>query len=94
MASSRTEAFVVAGAVAAGARLLRRDIRAQLTGSVARFALRRGLRHGSRPWLYVAAGATTLQVLQRITSPKPEVMRMKLRPGQSLEIAHRTRTRG
>jgi hypothetical protein len=93
MASSRTEAFVVAGAVAAGARLLRRDISAHLTSGVARFAFRRGLRQGSRPWLYVAAGATTLQMLQRLTSPKPEVVRMKLRPGQSLEIVHRTRTR-
>jgi hypothetical protein len=87
MASTRTEALVVAGAAAAGACLLRRDI----TSSVARFALRRGLRQGSRPWLYIAAGATTLQVMYRLTSPKPEVVRMKLRPGQALEIVHRTR---
>ena len=91
MASSRTEALVVAGAAAAGARLIRRDISAHLTGSVARFALRRGLRGGSRPWLYVAAGATTLQVLQRLIAPKPEVVQMKLRPGQGIEISHRPR---
>lgn len=92
MASSRTEAFVVAGAVAAGARILRRDISAQVVARVGRMALRRGVRHGSRPWLYVAAGATALQVLQRVTSPKPEVLTMKLRPGEGLEILHRRRT--
>jgi hypothetical protein len=91
MPSSRAEALVVAGAAAAGARILRRDISAHLSGAVARFALRRGIRHGSRPWLYVAAGATTLQLLQRVTSPKPEVLRMKLRPGERVEVVHRTR---
>jgi hypothetical protein len=94
MASSRTEALVVAGAAAAGARLLRRDLSAHFTSTVARFAMRRGLRHGSRPWLYVAAGATTLQILQRFISPRPEVVRMKLRPGDALEITHRRRTAG
>jgi hypothetical protein len=93
MASSRTEALVVAGAAATGARLLRRDVSAQIVARIARTALRRGVRQGSRPWLYVAAGATALQLLQRVTSPKPEVLSLKLRPGQALEIVHRTRTR-
>ena len=44
------------------------------------------MRSGSRGWLYIAAAAQGLRMLQRVTAPKPEVFQVKLRPGDGIEI--------
>jgi hypothetical protein len=59
---------------------------ARLTSRVAREAFRRGVRGGSRTWFYVYVGAQGLRLVQRVTSARPEVLRLKLRPGETIEI--------
>ena len=59
---------------------------ARLTSRVSREAFRRGVRGGSRTWLYVYVGAQGVRLLQRVASPRPDVFRLKLRPGETLEI--------
>jgi hypothetical protein len=66
---------------------------AKLTSRVFTFALRRGVRTGSRSWFYIAAGAQGLRLLQRVIAPKPEIYRIKLRPGEGIEIRERPRDR-
>jgi hypothetical protein len=59
---------------------------ARLTSRVSREALRRSVRGGSRTWFYVFVGAQGLRLLQRVVSPRPEVFRLELRPGEAVEI--------
>ena len=63
-----------------------RDYVTRVTSRVATLALRRGMRSGSRGWLYIAAAAQGLRLLQRVVAAKPEVLRVKLRPGETIEI--------
>lgn len=63
-----------------------RDYLTRVTSRVATTALRRGMRSGSRGWLYIAAAAQGLRLFQRVVAPKPEVFRIKLRPGEGIEI--------
>jgi hypothetical protein len=58
----------------------------RIAGRVASTALRRGMRSGNRGWLYVAAVAHGLRLFQRVVTPKPDVFRVKLRPGEGIEI--------
>ena len=58
----------------------------RLTSRVSREAFRRSVRTGSRTWFYVFAVAQGVRVLQRVVSPRPEVFRLKLRPGEAVEI--------
>ena len=44
------------------------------------------MRSGTRGWLYVAAGAQGLRIMQRLLASKPEVFQLKLRPGEAFEI--------
>jgi hypothetical protein len=44
------------------------------------------VRTGSRTWFYVFAGAQGVRLLQRVVSPRPEVFRLRLRPGETIEI--------
>jgi hypothetical protein len=62
------------------------SLTARLSSRVAKEAWRRAMRTGSRTWLSVAVGAQGLRLVQRVTSPKPEVFRLKLRPGEAVEI--------
>jgi hypothetical protein len=78
--------LIAAGAAAEAARVFRRGWAARISGRVASMALRRGMRSGSRGWLYVAAAAQGLRMLQRVIAPKPEVFHVRLRPGDGIEI--------
>ena len=51
------------------------------------------MRSGSRGWLYVAAGTQGLRMLQRFTAPKPHVFRLRLHPGEAVEIREIPRTK-
>ena len=86
MARSNRDYLIAAGAAAEAARVFRRGWAARVSGRVASMALRRGIRSGNRGWLYVAAIAQGLRLFQRIMTPKPEVFRVKLRPGEGVEI--------
>jgi hypothetical protein len=85
--------LIAAGAAAEAARVFRRGWAARITGRVASTALRRGMRSGSRGWLYVAAAAQALRMLQRFTAPKPDVFRLQLHPGDAVEIREIPRTK-
>jgi hypothetical protein len=64
-----------------------------LTGRLVSMALRRGMRGGSRTWFSIAATAQAFRVLARVTGRKPEVLRIRLRPGEGVEIRELPRSR-
>jgi hypothetical protein len=86
MPRSSRDYLIAAGAAAEAARVFRRGFVARISGRVASIALRRGMRSGSRGWLYVAAGAQGLRMVQRMIAPKPETFRLNLKPGDAIEI--------
>jgi hypothetical protein len=87
MAGRRTsDAFVAAGAAASAARVLRRGYTARVISRFASSALRRGMRSGSRGWLYAGAAASALRLLHSVVGRKEDVLSIKLRPGEALEI--------
>jgi len=88
MARSNKEAFLIAGAAATAARMVRRGWSARIVSQLSSTALRKGMHGGSRGWLYVAAGAQALKLLESVASRKPEVFTLKLRPGDAFEIRH------
>ena len=85
--------IIAAGAAAEAARIFRRGWVARFTGRLASTALQRGMRSGSRGWLYLAAAAQALRMLQRFTAAKPDVFRLQLRPGEGVEIREIPRTK-
>jgi hypothetical protein len=93
MARSNKEAFLIAGAAATAARMVRRGWSARIVSKLSSTALRRGMHGGSRGWLYVAAGAQALKLLQTVASRKEEVFTLKLRPGDAFEIRHYRRVK-
>jgi hypothetical protein len=88
MARNNREAFLIAGAAATAARMARRGWSARIVGQLSSTALRKGMHGGSRGWLYVAAGAQALKLLQTVAGRKEEVFTLKLRPGDAFEIRH------
>ncbi|HXY94941.1 MAG TPA: hypothetical protein VEP49_20950 [Acidimicrobiia bacterium] len=86
MARSNRDYLIAAGAAAEAARVLRRGWGARMTSRLSSVALRRGMRSGSRGWLYLAAGMQALRLFERLLAPKPEVFSIKLQPGESIEI--------
>jgi hypothetical protein len=88
MAPSNREAFLIAGAAATAARMARRGWSARIVARLSSTALRKGMHGGSRGWLYVAAGAQALKLLQSVAGRKEEVFTLKLRPGDAFEIRH------
>ena len=93
MATNNREAFLLAGAAVTAARLARRGWSARVVSQVSSAALRKGMRGGSRGWLYVAAGAQALKLLHSVAGRKEEVFSLKLRPGDAFEIRHLARRR-
>ena len=93
MARSNKEAFLIAGAAATAARMVRRGWSARIVSKLSSTALRRGMHGGSRGWLYVAAGAQALKLLQTVAGRKEEVFTLKLRPGDAFEIRHYRRVK-
>lgn len=58
---------------------------------LARTGLTKGLRGGSRPWLYVGVAATGWRVLSRLATREPEVVaREALAPGETIQIRRLT----
>jgi hypothetical protein len=88
MARNNREAFLIAGAAATAARMARRGWSARIVGRLSSTALRKGMHGGSRGWLYVAAGAQAVKLLQTVAGRKEEVFTLKLRPGDAFEIRH------
>jgi hypothetical protein len=86
MPRSNRDYLIAAGAAAEAANVFRRGWAARISGRVASAALRRGMRSGSRGWLYVAAAAQGIRMLERVITPKPEVFHVRLRPGEGIEI--------
>lgn len=59
-------------------------------GRVARTALRKGLREGSRPWLWLGVTAGGLALLNRLLNRPPEtVFATAIEPGEVIEIRGR-----
>jgi hypothetical protein len=82
----RSDALVAVGAAASAARVLRKDFSARVMARIASTSLRRGMHSGSRGWFYVAAAVSGLRLLHRFTGRKEEVLSIRLRPGEALEI--------
>jgi hypothetical protein len=89
----RKDTLVAVGAAAAAARLVRKDLVSKMTAAVGTAALRRGMHSGNRGWYYVAAGATGIRLAQRYLGRKEDVLRIKLRPGESIQINEIVRTK-
>jgi len=84
--ASRSDAIIVAGAAASAARVLRKDFSSQVVARFASTALRRGMRSGSRGWLYAGAAASGLRMLHKYAGRKEDVLSIRLRPGEALQI--------
>jgi hypothetical protein len=83
---ARRDTLLAVGAAAAAARLVRKDIVSRVTAGIGSAALRRGMRSGNRGWYYVAAGATGVRLAQKYLGRKDDVLAVKLRPGESIQI--------
>lgn len=58
-----------------------------LLRNVTRFALRKGILDGSRPWLYTGVAAASLRLVRRVVRESPRtVLSEELKPGEGLEI--------
>jgi hypothetical protein len=90
---ARRDALVAVGAAASAARVLRKDFTSRLTARVGSAALRRGMHSGNRAWFYVAAGATGLRIAHKYLGRKEDVLSIKLRPGESIQIREIIRTK-
>ena len=83
---ARRDALVAVGAAASAARVLRKDFTSRITAQVGSAALRRGMHSGNRAWFYVAAAATGMRLLHKYAGRKEDVLSIRLRPGESLQI--------
>jgi hypothetical protein len=88
-----TDVLVAAGAAVSAARVLRRGWTARYVSRFASIALRRGMRSGSRGWLYVGAAASGLRLLHSFVGRTEEVSRFTLRPGEAFEVREVARPR-
>ena len=60
----------------------------------ATIAREQGMKRGSMGWLYASAAASSVRVLRRFAGRKEEIHRIKLRPGEGLEIREIPRKKG
>jgi hypothetical protein len=93
MASSRSDAFIALGAAASAARVIRKDFTSRVVARVGSTALRKGMHSGNRAWFYVAAGATGLRIAHKYLGRKEDILSIKLRPGESIQIREIVRTK-
>jgi hypothetical protein len=91
--AGRKDTLVAIGAAASAARVIRKDFTSRITVRVGSAALRRGMRSGNRAWFYVAAGATGLRLFHKYLGRKEDVLAIKLRPGESIQIREISRTK-
>jgi hypothetical protein len=82
----RREALIAVGAAASAARILRKDVSAQVMARIASASLRRGVHSGSRGWLYLAAALSGARLLRKYTGRTEEVLTVKLRRGDTFQI--------
>jgi len=85
--------LIAAGAAVVAGRTMRKDWAARNLSRVRSAALRRGVQSNSPGWLYLGATLEGLQVLRRFTARKPEIVRIELRSGESIEIREIPRTK-
>ena len=81
-----TDIIVSVAAAATAARLLERGWAARFVERFSSIAIRRGMREGSRRWLYVGAAASSFRYIHRFVGKKEEVKRIKLKRGETIEI--------
>ena len=92
--SRKTDVFVVAAASASAVRVLRRGVVARYVSRFATYAMRRGMRSSSRGWLYAGAAASGVRLLHTYVGRTEETLRVKLKPGEALEIRETKRSKG
>ena len=93
MARSKSDALIAVGAAASAAQIFKRGFTARFAQAVSRMALRRGMHSGSKAWLYAGAAASGFKLLHSVAGRKPEVTRIKLRKGESLQITEIRRSK-
>jgi hypothetical protein len=86
MARSKTDAALAVGAAISAAEIFKKGFTARFASAFSRMALRRGMHSGSKAWLYAGAAASGFKLLHSVAGRKPEVTRIKLRKGESLQI--------
>ena len=93
MARSKSDALIAVGAAASAAQIFKRGFTARFAQAFSRVALRRGMHSGSKAWLYAGAAASGFKLLHSVAGRKPEVTRIKLRKGESLQITEIRRSK-
>jgi hypothetical protein len=91
--AGKSDAFIAVGAAASAARVIRKDFTSRIVARVGSTALRKGMHSGNRAWFYVAAGATGLRLLHKYTGRTEDILTMKLKPGERIEIREIRRTK-
>ena len=89
----RSDAFIAVGAAASAARVIRKDFTSRVVARVGSTALRKGMHSGNRAWFYVAAGATGLRLAHKYLGRTEDVLTLKVKPGDRLEIREIRRTK-
>ncbi len=92
---AKSDAFIAVGAAASAAQVIRKRLHLAHRGA-GRFHPRSARVHahsGNRAWFYVAAGATGLRLLHTYTGRTEDILTMKLKPGERLEIREIRRTK-
>jgi hypothetical protein len=92
--SRKTDVFVAAAASASAVRVLRRGFVARWVSRFSTYAMRRGMRSSSRGWLYVGAAASAVRLLHTYVGRTEETYRIKLKPGEALEIRETRKGKG
>ena len=85
--AGRRDAFIAVGAAASAARVIRKDFSSRIISRVGSTALRKGMHSGNRAWFYVAAAATGARLLHKYVGRTEDILTIKLRPGESLQIS-------
>jgi hypothetical protein len=86
MARRRSDAVIAFGAAVAAAEVFKRGFTARFASTFSRLALRRGMHSGSKAWLYAGAAASGYRLFHSVVGKKPEVMHIKLRKGESIQV--------
>jgi hypothetical protein len=89
----KSDAFIAVGAAASAARVIRKDFTSRVVARVGSTALRKGMHSGNRAWFYVAAGATGLRLLHKYAGRTEDILTLKLKPGDRIEIREIRRTK-
>lgn len=86
MARRKSDAVLALGAAISAAQIFKRGFTARFASAFSRMALRRGMHSGSKAWLYAGAAASGFKLFHSVVGRKPEVARIKLRKGETIQI--------